>query len=71
VRGIFDSESLNLMQVTLEHALAALPPEQRTFETRERVAKAILNLATQREYDQDEPGALSIAERMRIYLGVE
>ena len=42
MRGIFDSELLNLMQATLEHALAALPPEQQTFETRERIAQAIL-----------------------------
>ena len=69
MRGIFDSESLNLMQATLEHALAALPPEQQTFETREHIAQAILGLAMQWECDQDQPGALSIAERMRIYLG--
>jgi len=69
VRGIFDSESLNLMQATLEHALAALPPEQQTFETRERIAQAILSFATQWESDQDQSGALSIAERMSIYLG--
>ena len=69
MRGIFDSESLNLMQATLERALAALPPEQRTLETRERVAHAILGLATQWECDQDQPGAMSISERMRIYLG--
>ena len=69
MRGIFDSESLNLMQASLERALAALPPEQQTFETRERVAHAILGLATQWECDQDQPGAMSIAERMRIYLG--
>jgi hypothetical protein len=30
----------------LEHALAALPPEQQTFETRERIAQAILSFAT-------------------------
>ena len=56
------------MQATLEHALAALPPEQRTFETRERIAHAILSIAAQWECDQDQPGTLSIAERMRIYL---
>jgi hypothetical protein len=70
VRGIFDSESLNLMQAALEHALATLPPEQQTVETRDRIAHAILGLATQWECDQDQSGTMSIAERMRIYLGV-
>jgi hypothetical protein len=69
--GIFDSESLGLMQATLDHAWDALPPNQQTVETRERIAQAVMSLATQWGRDKDEPGAVSLADRMRIYLGVD
>ena len=69
--GVFDSEALSLMRATLDQAWEALPPDQQTGETRERIAQAILTLATQSERDKDQPGTVSLAERMRIYLGVD
>jgi hypothetical protein len=69
--GVFDSETLSLMQATLDHALAALPLDQQTVETRGRIAQAILMLATEWERDRDQPGAVSLAERMRISFGVD
>jgi hypothetical protein len=69
--GVFDSEALNLMQTTLEHAWEALPLGQQTVETRERIAHAIMSLATQWEHDRDQPGAVSLAERLRISFGVD
>jgi hypothetical protein len=68
--GEFDSEALGLMQVALEHAWAALPPDQRTAETRERIAQAVVKLAMHWERDPMQPGAISPAERARISLSV-
>jgi hypothetical protein len=69
--GVFDSESLRLMQVALDEAWAALPPDQQTAETRERIAHAIVWLATNWERDwAAQPGAVSPAERARISLSV-
>jgi hypothetical protein len=45
--GVFDSEALSLMQAALDQAWAALPPDQQTAETRERIAQAVLMLAKQ------------------------
>ena len=69
--GVFDSEALGLMQTTLEHAWAALPPDRQTTETRERIAQAVVNLAMQWERDAVQPGALSEAERTKIARGVD
>ena len=69
--GVFDSEALSLMRAALDHAWAALPPDQRTAETRERIAHAVISLATQWERDSaDHLGAVSLAERTKIALGV-
>jgi hypothetical protein len=69
--GVFDSEALRLMQAILDQAWADLPPERRTAETRERIAKAVVSLATHWERDPAQPAAVSPAERARILLGVE
>ena len=50
--GVFDSEALSLMQAALDQAWAALPPDQQTAESRERIAQAVLMLAKQWERDQ-------------------
>jgi hypothetical protein len=68
--GVFDSEALRLMQATLDEAWEALPPHRRTAETRERIAYAVVSLATNWARDPIRPGAVSEAERARIALGV-
>ena len=68
--GVFNSEALSLMQAALDQAWAALPPDQQTAETRERIAQAVLMLAKQWERDQAQSG-VGLAERRRIRLGVE
>jgi hypothetical protein len=68
--GVFDSEALGLMQAALEHAWAALPPDQQNAETRERIAQAVVRLAMHWERDPVQPGAISPAERARISLSV-
>jgi hypothetical protein len=65
--GVFDSEALRLMQTALERALVALPPDQRTAETRERVAQAVLSLVMHWERDPEE---LGLDKRARAFLGV-
>jgi len=68
--GVFDSEALTLMRAALDQAWVALPPDQQTPETRERIAQAVVMLATQWERDPVEVGAVGPAERTRISLGV-
>jgi hypothetical protein len=68
--GAFDSQALSLMRAALDQAWVALPPEQQTPETRERIAQAVVMLATQWERDQVQPGAVSRAERSNIIRGV-
>jgi hypothetical protein len=68
---VFDSETLSLMRATLDHAWGALPPDQQTVGARERIAQAILTLSMQWERDQDQPDGVSLAEQMRISLGVD
>jgi len=68
--GVFDSEALSLMQAALEQAWAALPPDQQTAEARERIAHAIVWLATNWERDPVQPGTISPAERARMSLSV-
>jgi hypothetical protein len=58
--GVFDSEALSLMQAALEQAWEALPPHQRTAETRERVAQAVVSLATQGERDPAHADAVFV-----------
>jgi hypothetical protein len=65
--GVFDSEALSLMQAALEHAWAALPPDRQTADARERVAQAVVILAT---HGERNPADLGLAERTRISLGV-
>jgi hypothetical protein len=69
--GVFDSEALSLMQTALDHAWAALPPDRRTVEARERIAQAVVGLATQWERDPVQPGAVGPAERAKISHGVD
>jgi len=69
--GVFDSEALSLMRTALDHAWQALPPDRQTAETRERLAQAVVTLATQWERDPLQPGAVSSAERAKISLGIE
>jgi hypothetical protein len=71
MQGVFDSGALALMQATLDHALAALPLDQQTVEARERIAQAILMLATEWERDRDQLGAVSLAERLRMSFAVD
>jgi hypothetical protein len=66
--GVFDSEALSLMQAALERAWAALLPDQQTAETRERIARAVVNLAMQWERD---PADLGLAERPQISISVD
>jgi hypothetical protein len=67
--GVFDSEALNLMQAMLDQAWADLPPAQRTAETRERIAQAVVSLAKQWERNRqslasiDARSYLSATER--------
>ncbi len=68
--GVFNSEALSLMQVALDQAWAALPPDQRTSESRERIAQAVVRLAAQWERDSASLGGVSRAERVRISMGV-
>ena len=70
--GVFDSEALNLMQVAFEQTLAALPPDQQTAEVQERIAQAVVNLATatQRESESAQMDAMSLAERTKRVLSV-
>jgi hypothetical protein len=68
--GVFDSESVRLMRAALDQAWEALPPDRQTAETRERIAQAVVNLATQWERDPARLGAVSPAERTNINLGV-
>jgi len=65
-RGVFDSEAL---QAALEHVWAALPPERQTTETRDRIAQAVVSLATHWKRDPAQPAAVSLAERIKISLG--
>jgi hypothetical protein len=69
--GVFDSEALGLMQAMVDQAWADLPPERRTAEARERIAQAVVSLATQWERYPADLGAVSLAERARILLGVD
>jgi hypothetical protein len=66
--GVFDSEALNLMHAALDQAWAALPPDQRTDEARERIARAVVSLAMQWERDAAD---LGLTERAKISLGVD
>lgn len=68
--GVFDSEALSLMQAVLDQAWAALPSDQQTAETRERIAQAVVFLATHCEQDPAQLGAVSFIERTKISLGV-
>jgi hypothetical protein len=70
-QGVFDSEALSLMRAALDHAWAALPPDQQTAESRKRIAQAILMLAMEWEGDLAQPGAVSLAERMKISFDVD
>jgi hypothetical protein len=65
--GVFDSEALDLMRTALDHAWEALPPDQQTAETRERLAQAVVALAMQWERD---PADLSLNESMKASLGL-
>ena len=56
------------MQAALERAWAALLPDQQTAETRERIARAVVNLAMQWERD---PADLGLAERPQISISVD
>ena len=69
--GVFDSEALNLMRTALDHAWEALPPNQQSAQTRERLAQAVVALATQWERDPERLGAVSPAERASLSLGVD
>lgn len=69
--GVFDSEALRLMQAALDEAWAALPPDQQMAEARERIAQAVVTLATQWERDPARLGAVSPAERASLSLGVD
>jgi hypothetical protein len=64
-QGVFDSDALNLRHAALDQAWAALPPDQRTAETRERIARAVVSLAMQWERD---PADLGLTERAKISL---
>lgn len=50
--GVFDSEAVSLMRAVLDQAWAALPSDQQTAETRERIAQAVVFLATHCEQDR-------------------
>ena len=54
--GVLDSEALNLMRTALDHAWEALPPNQQSAQTRERLAQAVVALATQWERDPERLG---------------
>ena len=69
--GVFDSEALYLMRTALDHAWEALPPNQQSAQTRERLAQAVVALATQWERDPARLGAVSPAERASLSLGVD
>lgn len=66
--GAFDSEALNLMRAMLDQAWADLPTERRTHETRERIALAVVSLATRWERD---PAELGLDRRTKLSLGVD
>ena len=53
------------MRAALDQAWEALPLDQRTAETRERIAQAVVNLATQWERDTVQLGAVRTAIAMR------
>jgi len=59
------------MQAALDQAWAALPSDQQTAEARERIAQAVVTLATQWERDPARWGAVSPAERASLSLGVD
>jgi hypothetical protein len=65
--GGFDSEALNVRQAALDQAWAALPPDRRTAEIRERMAHAIMGLALLSERD---PADLGLNESMKEFLGL-
>ena len=69
--GVFDSEALGLMRVALDGAWEALPPDQRTPETRERIAQAVVAIAVNWGRDAADLGAVSSAERENIFRGVD
>lgn len=69
--GAFDSQALSLMRAALDQAWVALPPDQQTPEARERIAQAVVMLATQWERDPVQPGAVSLDERTNIFRGVD
>jgi hypothetical protein len=70
--GVFDSEALRLMQAALDEAWEALPLDQRTTEARERIAYAVVSLATNWGRDRAAHlGAVSLAERERISRDVD
>jgi hypothetical protein len=70
--GVFNPEALRLMHAATDQAFAALPPEARTAETRERIARAVVRLATRRSGIRGPAdfAAVSLAERASISLGV-
>ena len=57
----FDSEILDILQVTVDHACCAVPPERRTPHIRDCVAKAVLRAAAQGVRNRDRLDSVAVA----------
>lgn len=57
----FDSNVLNILQETVDRAWGGLPPDQRSCQVKERVARAVLRSAARGERNGDRLDSIAVA----------